>query len=131
MLIVVLEIQSCGRKIKKHFYQYTQLNYKFIDFHPAIQCSVSAATSVQPRARDNQKFSDCYCHLHCKFAKSKTPRFRENKTFSAILSAHVAGSYIPSPPQALADCACIIFGIIGAKKHNFLNEHCYGIISKF
>ena len=33
--------------------------------------------------------------------------------------------------QALADCASIIFGIIGAKKHNFLNEHCHGIISKF
>ena len=31
----------------------------------------------------------------------------------------------------LADCASIIFGIIGAKKHNFLNEHCHGIISKF
>ena len=23
----------------------------------------------------------------------------------------------------MADCASIIFGIIGAKKHNFLNEH--------
>ena len=33
--------------------------------------------------------------------------------------------------KALADCASIIFGIIGAKKHNFLNEHCHGIISKF
>ena len=33
--------------------------------------------------------------------------------------------------EALADCASIIFGINGAKKHNFLNEHCHGIISKF
>ena len=33
--------------------------------------------------------------------------------------------------KALVDCASIIFGIIGAKKHNFLNEHCHGIISKF
>ena len=32
---------------------------------------------------------------------------------------------------ALADCASIIFGIVGAKKHNFLNEHCHGILSKF
>ena len=27
-------------------------------------------------------------------------------------------------------CYSIIFGIIGAKKHNFLNGHCHGIISK-
>ena len=25
----------------------------------------------------------------------------------------------------------MIFGIIGAKKHIFLNKHCHGIISKF
>ena len=31
----------------------------------------------------------------------------------------------------MADCASMIFGKIGAKKHNFLNEHCHGIISKF
>ena len=32
---------------------------------------------------------------------------------------------------ALANCASIIFGIIGAKKHDLLNEHCHGITSTF
>ena len=30
----------------------------------------------------------------------------------------------------MADCASIIFEIITAKMHNFLHEHCRGIISK-
>ena len=32
---------------------------------------------------------------------------------------------------ALTDCASIIFGLIEEKIHNFSNEHCHGIISKF
>ena len=30
----------------------------------------------------------------------------------------------------MGDCASIIFGIIRVKMHNFLHEHCRGIINK-